>query len=115
MGNFQIKMVLLVLSLICAGCTTPFVEVKVNGEDFSRDGGGDCWPPCWGGGGASFGGQGQEARILSIEKNQEVYVLEGPRDATTRLVIPSGSQEKLEPGDRVLIKKDGNKWSLSKK
>ena len=65
MENFRTKMALLVFSLVYAGCTTPFVEVQVNGEEFSQSkgGGGDCFYPCWGGGGAKFEGDGQEAKV----------------------------------------------------
>lgn len=119
MGNIQIKLALLVFSLVCAGCTTPFVEVTVNGEGFSKptDGGGPgCVWPCYCPNCATFetSGSGQEAKVLLVEKSQDVYHLQGADGQTIRVVLPQHLQ-KYNTGDVVLIKKEGTEWTLSQK
>ncbi|MEX2492798.1 MAG: hypothetical protein WD425_13660 [Nitrospirales bacterium] len=118
MGNFQTKMALLVFSLVFAGCTTPFVEVTVNGEDRSQaagGGGGDCFYPCWGGGGAKFGSSGQEAKVLLVEKDQDVYHMQGPDGHDIHIVVPSATNPNINSGDTVVITKNGTKWDIKKK
>lgn len=112
MGNFQAKMALLVFSLVFAGCTTPFVEVIVNGEDVSDGsgggGGGGCRPPAICGGGAKFA-QGDTGQVTKIGKafgilddqsqQVEYYMLPDPRIH----IVPQESA--LEPGSRVSIER----------
>lgn len=110
MENFQAKMALFVFSLVFAGCTTPFVEVIVNGEDVSNGsgGGGGCRPPQICGGGAKFapGDTGQVTKIgkafaILDDQSQQVeyYMLPDPRIH----IMPQESA--LESGSRVSIER----------
>ncbi len=115
MGNFQTKMALLVFSLVFAGCTTPFVEVTVTGSP-SNGSGGDCFWPCMNGGGATFETDGgQEARVILVEKSQDVFHLQGASAETIRLVVPSGSAPTIGVGDIAIITKVGTQWVIKKK
>lgn len=67
MRSFQIKLALFVFSLVCAGCSEPFIKVVVNGEDVSSGGGGGCRPPQICGGGAQRPG-GESGEIVKVGK-----------------------------------------------
>lgn len=109
MENFKTKMALLGFIFFLAACTTPFVEVTVNGEGFTeQDGSGGCGFPCYCptcGGGAKFrSDKGHEAKILRVEEGQTVYTLLDGEGNTIRVINP---QVKGNPkaDDPVHIKK----------
>ena len=117
MNMFKKIMALLVLSMVLAGCNTPFVDVEVNGENFSKphDGAGACFWPCYCphcGGGATFEGSGQDARVLFVDENQKVFHLQGEKGQTIRVILPSASSPDVKPGAKVKVVKESTGWDI---
>lgn len=115
MRNFQIKLALLVFSLVSAGCSEPFIKVIVNGEDISGEEGG-CRPPAICGAKRPGGNTGEVVKVgeaLAIlddrSKQVEYFMVNDPG------VTIEPKDAKLQQGSKVSIERKEGQITLTLK